>query len=47
MKSDTAPGPLVRCEDCKQVFELFSDLANATKCVDGRSHRAVRIERAA
>ena len=47
MKSGTASRPVVRCDDCHQEFELFSDLANVATCLDGRAHRAVRIARAA
>jgi len=47
MKSVSPPRPVVQCDDCHQVFELFSDLSKAAACVDGRRHRHVRIQRAA
>lgn len=47
MKSGTASRPVVRCDDCEQVFELFADLSKVATCLDGRAHRAVRIQPAA
>ncbi|MCK9495047.1 MAG: hypothetical protein M0R75_06060 [Dehalococcoidia bacterium] len=47
MKPAPTRGPIVRCDDCHQEFELFSDLAQVTRCLDGRAHRSVRILRAA
>ncbi|MGE3960847.1 MAG: hypothetical protein AB7F65_04120 [Dehalococcoidia bacterium] len=47
MKQGLASRPLVRCDDCQQEFELFSDLSKVMTCVDGRAHRSVRLARAA
>lgn len=47
MKAATAPRPIVCCDDCGQVFEVFSDLSKAAACIGGRPHRHVRLQRAA
>ncbi len=46
MKPGATSRPFLRCEDCHQEFELFSDLAKVA-CLDGRVHRSVRIAGAA
>ena len=47
MNAALAPRPIVRCDDCGQVFEVFSDLSKAAACIGGRPHRHVRLQRAA
>ena len=47
MNAAIAPRPIVRCDDCGQVFEVFSDLSKAAACIGGRPHHHVRLQRAA
>jgi len=35
----------LRCDDCSMEFELYKNLASASRCTHGGAHRSVRIHR--